>query len=49
MFADLTNFCSRENGAVVVDEIDLLGIGVAVDGQRRAADLSRWEDEGTPS
>ena len=28
MVADLTNFCSPESGAVVVDEIDVLGASV---------------------
>ena len=36
MFADLTNFCSRDSGAVVVDEIDILTAGAAVDSDRRA-------------
>jgi uncharacterized protein (TIGR02118 family) len=46
MFADLTNFCSRDSGAVVVDEIVILGAGAAVDSNRRTINLERWDDEG---
>lgn len=42
MFADLTNFCSQESGTVVVDEIDVLVTGAAVDGERRGDDRVGW-------
>ena len=46
MFADLTNFCSRDSGAVVVDEIDILWADAAGDRDRRANNLDRWDGEG---
>ena len=47
MVADLTNFCSPESGAVVVDEIDVLGASVDPVVMEPPADArGTWEGEG---
>ena len=46
MFADLANFCSRDSGAVVVDEIDIVRAAATVDSDRRANNIDRWDGEG---
>ena len=47
MAADLTNFCSPESGAVVVDEIDVLGVNVDLAVMEPRADArGMWEGEG---
>jgi hypothetical protein len=47
MVADLTNFCSPESGAVVVDEVDVLGASVDPAVMEPPADArGTWEGEG---
>jgi uncharacterized protein (TIGR02118 family) len=46
MFADLANFCSRDSGAVVVDEIDIIRAAATVDSDRRANNIDSWDGEG---